>query len=315
MALRESLFPSRLDPPQKGGRLASLHKQPIGVASADPSRWGKGPWWRRPAAGIPVPPPGRGDRLALAYETNGDRVREAAKFMAVFVIGAVASYLRYREPGSVIPPLVCGGLVLLFLLRVLKPVTISAGRHWLQVARGRRGEADWVCTSELALLEFARHRGAVDFEMRDRHGRKLSVSFKELRANNLVHALVMTSVRESYRQGMRTNDLAVRFLGLDRPHPGTTVAVDEEGNPVTTYFAYYDDDEGPGRPFAVVRRTPADPLPTDEVYIAGIGWEALGYSLHFDASRFDGGFVQVSGSRASQLVESLQRRLTELPAP
>jgi hypothetical protein len=150
--------------------------------------------------------------------------------------------------------------------------------------------------------------------MRDRQGRRLTVEVRDLRSNDLLNALVMSAVRASYSRGMQANDLAVSWLALDQPNPEVTVARDADGRPVTTYFAFYSKEDGPNRPFAVVRRSPGDALPTDEVYGADLRWVPLGYALHFDASKIDGGYVQISESRAAQLTEEIRRRVTPLQA-
>lgn len=296
----------RLEPTRWRGR--QKQALPTMAASRNPRHLGdREPlpsvsWWDRPAVPIPPAPPGE-HILARAYDTRRSFILRRA-ITTLFFVGLCSAVALFYHRSVLIPAIVisCVGYGLLVLGN--PPRAISVGADWLRVRRGgRRSSAPWVRTGHLAELCLDEKSGHV-IRLRDHQGRDLSVRLRDLSANQFVYALFVRAVRQSYHAGMRTDRTAARALHLDMPVIGEEIAVDEDGRPMKTYFAVHLLEEGPGSPISVIRRTPGEPLPTDESSDGHGGWLPEGYLYQFLGFPEGITFSRIPERRALGFVES-----------
>jgi hypothetical protein len=220
---------------------------------------------------------------------------------ALFFV-AVCVYIGFSSEFSVLIFTIVVSIVAYLLLGVAHPArAVSVGLDWLSAIPAAKGSGGWVRTNRLAELRLDARAGHT-IELRDQDGRTLSARLRELRANQLLYALFVRAVRESYRAGMRIDETAVRVLQLDMPVLGDEISVNQEGVPKVTYFAVHLTEDGSGNPISVIRRTPADPLPTDEASDGRGGWQREGYLYQFLGLPEGVAFSKISERQATAFV-------------
>lgn len=262
-------------------------------------------WWNGPAVPVPPAPPGR-TRLASAYEARGSRV--LGQLQIALLLTSVCVYYGVRDGGSMLAVAIVISCFLYWIIMAAHPAwAIAAGKDWLSVVPVSRGHTQsWVATNRLAELRLDDRSQRWMAELSDSHGRTVKVSLRDLRSNQLLHALFVRAVRQSQAAGMRIDETAGELLSLEMPVLGDEIGVDRGGRPVVTYFAFHLVKDGPGEPIVVIRRTPGDPFPTDETIDEHGRWRPDGYLYQVFGIPEGFAITRITERRALAFVDALR---------